>query len=452
MKKDATVLVVEDSLTQAKRLEHLLSREGYRVLLARNGVEGLEMTRAEKPAVVITDIMMPEMDGYDMCRRIKDEPDLAAIPVIILTALSDPEDVIKGLKCGADNFHPKPYDPEHLLRRLEIILTNLELRKAGQAQMTVEVFFSGQYHRLTADRIQIIDLLLSTFETAVVQNNQLKQLGGDYRNALEEAKQAHANFQTLMETMEDAALVINGENMIYYANPAAELLLNASSEDLQGKPLEFPLEKEDRQEVLLSSPEGGKVIGDLRIATCNWNGELVRLVTIRDITETVQLRELLRKEADTDSLTGLLNRRGFFAKGAVFLERAQEKGLHATCLFADLDGLKHINDTLGHEEGDRALREAATLLQGSLHPSGIIGRVGGDEFAALVSHEEADIPPETLRRIEEAFRKYNREGHLSYPLAVSVGVAPWNPVSPVSLGEILSRGDRKMYEQKESKR
>ncbi len=452
MNNNTTILIVEDSLTQAKRLEYLLSKTGYAVLIARNGVEGLEMAREKKPTVIITDVMMPEMDGYDMCRHIKDEPELAAIPIIILTALSDPEDVIKGLKSGADNFHPKPYDPEHLLQRIKLILTNLDLRKAGQAQMTVEVFFSGQYHRLTADRIQIIDLLLSTFETAVAQNSQLKQLGGEYRNALEGAKQAHANFQALMETMEDAVVVINQENRIYYANPAAELLFGASIKELQENPSPLPEKIEEHSEIRIPSPEGGPVIGDLRVGTCNWNGELVRLVTIRDITETVRLRELLQREACTDSLTGLYNRRGFFAKGAAFLEEAQKKNLHVTCLFADLDGMKNINDTLGHEEGDKALQETAAMMQQILGSWNILARVGGDEFAALVEHEEDQPPRETCQKIQKAMEKSNQEGKHSYCLAISVGVASWNPCSPISLGELLSRGDKKMYEHKDSKK
>jgi len=449
MNNSATILIVEDSLTQAKRLEHLLSKTGYTVLIARHGAEGLEMAREKKPTVIITDVMMPEMDGYDMCRRIKDEPDLAATPVIILTALSDPEDVIKGLKSGADNFHPKPYDPEHLLQRIKLILTNLDLRKAGQAQMTVEVFFSGQYHRLTADRIQIIDLLLSTFETAVAQNNQLKQLGGEYRNALEGAKQAQANFQALMETMEDAVMVVNQKNKIYYANPAAELLFGVSMKELQENPSPLPESLQEHPEMRI--PRSGKdpVIGDLRVSTCNWNGELVRLVTIRDITETVQLRELLRKEACTDSLTGLYNRRGFFAKGTAFLEEAQKRKRHTTCLFGDLDGMKEINDTLGHEEGDKALQEIAAILQNVLGSWDILARV--DEFAALVEHEEGQPPQDMYQKIHSALEEANQGGKRPYSLAISVGTASWSPDSPISLGELLSRGDKKMYEHKNSK-
>ena len=451
MNNSATILIVEDSLTQAKRLEHLLSKAGYAVLIARNGVEGLEMAKQKKPTVIITDVMMPEMDGYDMCRRIKDEPALAAIPVIILTALSDPEDVIKGLKSGADNFHPKPYDPEHLLQRIKLILTNLDLRRAGQAQMTVEVFFSGQYHRLTADRIQIIDLLLSTFETAVAQNNQLKQLGGEYRNALEEAKQAQANFQALMETLEDAVVVINQENRIYYANPGAELLFESSMKELQENPSPLPENLQEHQEIHIPRSSGDPLIGDLRMSTCNWNGELVRLVTIRDISERVRLHKLLEKEACTDSLTGLYNRRGFFDKGAAFLEEAQRKGLHVTCLFADLDGMKNINDTLGHQEGDRALQETAAIMRNLLSSWNILARVGGDEFAALVEHQEGQPPQEVYKKFEETLERSNQGGAHPYSLAISVGMASWNPCSPISLGELLSQGDKKMYQHKNSK-
>ncbi len=146
MKRAASILIVEDSLTQAKRLERLLAENGYTVRVARNGIEGLAAAAEKKPSVVITDVMMPEMDGFEMCRCIKNDGALRDIPVVLLTSLSDPKDVIRGLQCGADNFLTKPYEGDHLLRRLEHVLTNLELRRAGQAQMTVEVFFAGQYH------------------------------------------------------------------------------------------------------------------------------------------------------------------------------------------------------------------------------------------------------------------------------------------------------------------
>ncbi|MBI4535504.1 MAG: response regulator [Ignavibacteriae bacterium] len=167
------ILVAEDSPTQAEQLKHLLVTKGYAVVIAQNGKEALEVTRKEHPTLIISDIVMPEMDGYEFCRSIKSEANLKEIPVILLTSLSDPADIIRGLLCAADNFIVKPYDEKELLSRIEYILVNRELRKHEKSRLGVEIFFAGQKHAITSDRLQILDLLISTYETAVHKNREL---------------------------------------------------------------------------------------------------------------------------------------------------------------------------------------------------------------------------------------------------------------------------------------
>ena len=123
--------------------------------------------------MVVSDIMMPEMDGYQLCRRIKEDNNFKDVPVILLTSLSDPVDVIKGLECGADNFITKPYDENYLLSRIQYILINRKLYKSDKMQMEIEIFFAGQKYFITSERQQILNLLLSTYETAVQKNLEL---------------------------------------------------------------------------------------------------------------------------------------------------------------------------------------------------------------------------------------------------------------------------------------
>ena len=176
MNDDAThILIVEDSATQAMRLEHTLKRHGYRVSSARHGREALTVLSGELPTMVITDVNMPEMDGYELCRHIKDDAKLKELPVILLTALSDPKDILRGIECGADNFVVKPYDEEFLLSRIQYVLANLELRRQSKDRSGTEIFFAGQKYHLTFDRIRNLDLLLSTYETAVQKNLELSK-------------------------------------------------------------------------------------------------------------------------------------------------------------------------------------------------------------------------------------------------------------------------------------
>ena len=109
------ILIAEDSRTQAQRLEFILRQQGYEVTVAANGRLALEAAQTRKPALVISDVMMPEMDGYELCRRVKTDPMLSDVPVILVTTMSDPQDVIRGLECRADNFILKPYDERYLL-------------------------------------------------------------------------------------------------------------------------------------------------------------------------------------------------------------------------------------------------------------------------------------------------------------------------------------------------
>ena len=179
------ILIVEDSPTQAMHLKHVLEQQHYRVHVARNGKDALNMMRKRKPTIVISDIIMPEMDGYELCRQIRADKKLQNVPVILLTQLFDPRDVIRGLLSGADNFVTKPYSEQFLISRIQYILANQELRRNSITEMGIEIIFAGQKHFITSDRMQILDLLFSTFENAVQRNQELEEANREIRKALE---------------------------------------------------------------------------------------------------------------------------------------------------------------------------------------------------------------------------------------------------------------------------
>lgn len=175
------ILVAEDSPTQALQLQHILEQRGYHVFVAKNGLAALAVMSQRKPTIVISDIVMPEMDGYQLCRQIKADEQLKDVPVMLVTTLSDPEDVIRGLECGADAFIIKPYEEYHLLARLQYFLTNRHLRKDEKKQVGVEIVFAGQKHLITSDRLQILNLLLSVYENAIQKNLELTKAQGELK-------------------------------------------------------------------------------------------------------------------------------------------------------------------------------------------------------------------------------------------------------------------------------
>ena len=182
------ILIVEDSHTQAAQLKHVLETNRYVVTLAYDGEEALKSLEKRRPTIIISDVVMPGMDGYELCRKIKQNEELKSIPVILLTSLSNPHDIIKGLECGADHFITKPYNKDYLLSHVQYIFVNRELRKQSMADLGIEIFFAGQRHFLTSDRIQILDLLFSTYEAVMQKNRELEQTNQKLMRSLETIK------------------------------------------------------------------------------------------------------------------------------------------------------------------------------------------------------------------------------------------------------------------------
>ncbi|RYG66881.1 response regulator, partial [bacterium] len=174
------VLIVEDSRTQAAMLRHLLQQNGYEAVVATDGREALVLANQRKPDLVVSDIMMPIMDGYATCRAIKAEATLAEVPVMLLTSLSDTTDIVKGLQAGADYYLTKPYDPPYLVSMIKSIISQ---KPQNQISMNdaIEVEVEGQQYLIGAGRRQMLNLLLSTYSNAVLQNRLLLQTQHDLR-------------------------------------------------------------------------------------------------------------------------------------------------------------------------------------------------------------------------------------------------------------------------------
>jgi two-component system sensor histidine kinase/response regulator len=171
---DFEILIVEDSPTQAERLRRLIQSKGYQVRVAANGRIALGLIQEHMPQLVLSDIIMPEMNGYELCHALKADPALREIPVILVTALNDPKDIIRGIECGADNFIRKPYSEEYLQKRISQVLQNQRLRKDAGPEAGIGVYLGEQKHFINAGRQQMLDLLISTYEQAVQVNSELQ--------------------------------------------------------------------------------------------------------------------------------------------------------------------------------------------------------------------------------------------------------------------------------------
>jgi len=165
------VLIVEDSMTQAMQLQHILEKNGYDATIVSNGSDALRAISKSKPMIVISDIIMPEMDGYELCRQIKSNESYNDISVILLTSLSQPQAVIWALQCGADKFLTKPYDENNLFSTIQHL--NKNHKRQAPLQEGIDISYRGETYSITSTRSQILNLLLSSYETAVTKNLEL---------------------------------------------------------------------------------------------------------------------------------------------------------------------------------------------------------------------------------------------------------------------------------------
>lgn len=189
-------LIAEDSRIQAKILENRLKQAGYEVLVAGDGGQGLELARQRKPSIIISDIEMPRVTGYEFCRAVKEDPQLRDVPVILLSTLSEAEDIIRGLDAGADNYVTKPYDPAYLLGRMQSLrATPLAVESPDGTELTVNL--AGQTYRVKSGKQQVLNLLISTFENAVEKNRELHRMNEQLILAKEKLTQWNTQLESL---------------------------------------------------------------------------------------------------------------------------------------------------------------------------------------------------------------------------------------------------------------
>jgi two-component system sensor histidine kinase/response regulator len=279
--RNTQILVAEDSLTQSEQLRYLLEQEGYAVTTTTNGKEALKAARQRVPDLIISDIVMPEMDGYALCKAIKTDEQLKDVPVMIVTTLSSVQDITMSLECGADNFLRKPYDSKSLLTRIDNLLSNWELRRSNKMRMGLEIYLGGKRHFITSEREQILDLLISSYEQAIQVNEELKQREQEVRELNARLEQRAAELEVANQDLESFSFSVSHD-------------LRAPLRGVAGC---AGMIEEDFGETL--SPEVLRLLGAIR-SQCNQMGQLIedllefsRLGRQSIQTQAVSLNELV---------------------------------------------------------------------------------------------------------------------------------------------------------------
>lgn len=471
--QDTHILIVEDSLTQAVQLQFILEKNGYKVTCAHNGRQALESARKEKPVVIISDIVMPEMDGYALCSNIKADDTLKDVPVILLTSLSDPVEVINALVCSADNFITKPYEEKFLLSRIRHILINQDMRRNETSEKGICIFFAGKSYFITSDPTQIVDLLVSTYENAVERNEELMRMQLQLKKANENLQALYQQNELLLYHAGEGILGLDAKGIISYANPMAEKILASMEKELVGCHIKRFMCHEDTPassweespvyKVLMSCGQhrdedaifrrfnNEKFPVEYTCATvhggnCPGTGGVMLL---QDISKRKAMQRKLRELAHYDPLTGLANRRVYQEFLDIELDRSMRHNLQMAILFMDLDNFKHINDTKGHDVGDLLLQSVADRLKKCVRKEDLVARLGGDEFAIVLveidNQENAAIVAHKV--LEKLAVPHQLAGH-EIITTFSIGIAVY-PESGDNVQDICKAADIAMYHAKE---
>ncbi len=196
------IVIAEDSRIQAKMLIKRLETSGFEVRWGANGAEALDMIRSDPPDLIISDIEMPEMNGYQLCQAVKQDAQLRRIPLILLSTLSSPEDIIEGLQAGADNYVTKPYEADYLLSRVDSLLHSTIDEDVADEQAALEVNLRGKTYTVQSGRQQVLNLLISTFENAVEKNSELIRVNQELSRNRDELSRQNQKLERLNEQLE----------------------------------------------------------------------------------------------------------------------------------------------------------------------------------------------------------------------------------------------------------
>src|SRR3990170_3763036 len=229
LKKKINILIVEDSPTQAEQLKYLLEEQGYDVVTAGNGKDGIEAAKKSRPDLIIADILMPVMDGYTMAYEIKRDEALKKIPIILITSLMEKKDIVRKASVVADGFFTKPYDDAYLLTKIKSLISSQYDENKNWDINGIDVNFAGDRYVKKSNRRQILTFLLSTYENAVQQNHDLimmqrelqiinEQLEGKVRERTEELQASEGNFRSLADNANDSIMIVTDKGKFAYVN------------------------------------------------------------------------------------------------------------------------------------------------------------------------------------------------------------------------------------------
>ena len=448
----ARVLVVDDIGANVKLLQARLIAEYFEVVTASNGPDAIELCREGACDIVLLDIMMPGMDGYEVCRRLKSDPLTLHLPIIMITALDQPSDRLAGLEAGADDFLTKPAGDLALitrvksLARMKMVTDELQLRVTTGREMGLEQVSDRE--RESIDGLSGRIVVINDEKTA--NTRMIQTLGKDHS----------------VEVVTDAqdALFQTAENDYDLA------IISLAMESFDGLRLCSQIRSLERTRMLpillVTGPEDeAKLIRGIDLGVNDYINSPVDAAELKARVRTQvkrkrlndKLRESVQNAMEAairDPLTGLNNRRYFDRHVANLFKTATQSDKPLALIILDIDHFKLVNDTYGHQAGDDVLRTFARRISKNVRGKDLAYRFGGEEFVVVMpdtDQELAFVVADRMRREVAASPFTTGDNAHEISVTVSAGVASINGRSD-TLTSILKRADDALYQAKKEGR
>ncbi|MFD1252202.1 Response regulator PleD [Devosia equisanguinis] len=424
----ARVLIVDDIPTNIRLLEVRLTAEYFEVVTATSGQQALEICQTQDIDIVLLDVMMPGMDGFEVCRRLKADSRTHHVPVLMVTALDQPSDRVKGLEVGADDFLTKPVDDMQLMARVKSLIRLKSLTDELRARA------------LTGQQIAIEDALRAM--------DQISASGGSVLIIDTDARHADRIKGHLAPEHQVDVLTQPADAVFQVSGASYELALVSMSltdfdplrvcsqirtlEHARNLPIILMADEADKPRVVRALDLG---VNDFISRPVERNELAARVRTqIRRYRYAMELRESVNHTmalAVTDELTGLYNRRYFDRHLNVMLGKAQAQERDMALMILDIDHFKSVNDNYGHDIGDAVLREFSARLKRNIRGVDLACRFGGEEFVVLMPDTDWSNAEVVAERVRQAIAERPFDVGLPRPLSITVSVG-------VSLNESLT--------------
>ena len=439
------ILVVDDEPLNVKLLSAMLPSDQYETASAFSGDEALKLVRDFQPDLILLDIMMPGLNGYDLTRILKSNTESSEIPIVLITAFSGSEYEIKGLEAGADEFLNKPVNKTELLTRAKSLIRLRQYKEQIKSRTcSIKSVTSNIDEKNCLDNTE---LNLPTI--LIVEDNKI------------DAKLLQRYLHGEPYQIKHAS---NGENAISRSQQERidVILLDLLLPGKSGFDVCSALkEKENTQNIQIVAITGlsdleSKLKG-IELGVDDYLIKPVNMHILRTrVKSLVKKKALLDRLCDkyemavhsaiTDKLTGLYNRRYFDHFLDFEIKRSSRQKASLALLMIDIDNFKLINDTLGHLFGDKILNKLGDIIKSIIRETDLAARYGGEEFSIVMSNTGLEEATEIAERLRKAISEYNFE--ITYrPTTVSIGIALY-PLDSTSLQDLLSNADRALYRAK----